>query len=179
MFALARLIRRTLRRFGKARDGTAAIEMGLIAVPFFTLLVGLAEVSMVGFMQTTLNNAVDERAREIRTGQAQQNGVTLDELKDSICQDIRGLLSVDCEANLFIDVDVYDSFVAAAAGPNPLANGLQDGGFEPGAPSEIVVVRAFYRWSVMTPLFEGILANTSGGDRILVSTMMFRNEPYE
>jgi hypothetical protein len=31
----------------------------------------------------------------------------------------------------------------------------------------------------MTPLFESVFQNISGGERILVSTMMFRNEPYQ
>lgn len=30
----------------------------------------------------------------------------------------------------------------------------------------------------MTPLFEPIFQNIAGGERILVSTMMFRNEPF-
>jgi hypothetical protein len=51
-------------------------------------------------------------------------------------------------------------------------------GYQPGQPSDIVVVRAYYRWKVMTPLFEPIFQNISGGERILVSTMMFRNEPF-
>ena len=40
------------------------------------------------------------------------------------------------------------------------------------------VVRAFYRWHVMTPLFQPVFSNVSNGERVLVSTMMFRNEPF-
>jgi hypothetical protein len=40
------------------------------------------------------------------------------------------------------------------------------------------VVRAYYRWRPLTPLFEGLIGNTTNGERILVSAMMFRNEPF-
>jgi hypothetical protein len=60
-------------------------------------------------------------------------------------------------------------------------NQFQPGGmnYSPGAASDIVVVRAFYRWQIMTPMFEPVFQNVSGGQRILVSTMMFRSEPYQ
>jgi Flp pilus assembly protein TadG len=182
MVAPVTFIRRALRRFAKARDGATAIEFGFVAVPFFMLMIGVAEVSMVGFMQTTLNTAVSDRAREIRTGQAQENGVTYDEIQDAICQDVNFLLQVDCEANLFLDVRTFPSFIDAADNlANPVVNGQLDPsgfGFDPGASSEIVVVRAYYRWRVMTPMFQAIFANAGNGDRLLVSTMMFRNEPF-
>lgn len=180
MSALARALRHIVKHFTRAREGSVAIEFGFVAVPFFLLLVGLAEVSMVGLMQTNLDHAVNIRAREIRTGEAQRNGVTYDEMHDAICERITNLLSVDCEANLFLDVQVFDSFLDASnAAVTPLADAMQPGDFVPGAPSEIVVVRAYYRWEVLTPLFETIFANMAGGERVLVSTMMFRNEPYE
>jgi hypothetical protein len=40
-------------------------------------------------------------------------------------------------------------------------------------------VRAYYRWQILTPLFASVFQNVSGGERILVSTMMFRDEPYQ
>ena len=52
-------------------------------------------------------------------------------------------------------------------------------GYTPGNASDIVVVRAYYRWKILTPLFEPIFQNVNGGHRILVSTLMFRNEPYQ
>ena len=170
MFAPVKMIRRAIGRFCKAREGSTAIEFGFVAVPFFMLVIGVAEVSMVGFMQTTLDQAVDRRAREIRTGQAQENGVTYDEIQDAICADVNFLLNVDCEANLFLDVRTFPSFVDAADNlANPIVNGQLNPagfGFQPGASSEIVVVRAYYRWHVMTPMFQAIFANAGNGDRL-------------
>jgi hypothetical protein len=88
-----------------------------------------------------------------------------------------------CEGNAYLDVNRFDSFTNASNGvSNPVEDGeFQDGGFgyAPGGASDIVVVRAYYRWQIMTPLFEPVFANAAGGERILVSTMMFRNEPSQ
>lgn len=172
---------RALKRFGKARRGSAAVEFSIVVIPFFLLTFGLAEVAMLGFAQTSLDFAVSETSRQIRTGQAQMNGVSHGQIRDQLCTELNKFMVVSCDGNLYLDVDRFNSFVDIG-NPAPIQNGeFQPAGFgyTPGAPSDIVVVRAYYRWQIMTPLFEGVFANTSGGDRILVSTMMFRNEPYQ
>lgn len=155
----------------------------MVAVPFFMLTFGVVEILMIGFAQTSLDFAVAEAGREIRTGRVQQNGVSEAEVNAELCRQVNRFMVLSCDGNLFLDVDSYPSFVAAAAGTiNPIdENGnFQTGGigFTPGVDSDIVVVRAYYRWEVMTPLFEPVFANTSGGQRVLISSMMFRNEPF-
>ncbi|MGQ0532172.1 MAG: TadE/TadG family type IV pilus assembly protein [Caulobacteraceae bacterium] len=183
MFARALAKLKTLRRFGSARRGSAAVEFALVLMPFFLLTFGLAEVAMLGFAQTSLDFAVSETARQIRTGQAQMNGVSQGEIESQLCDELNNFMVMGCDGNLFLDVDRFDSFVDASNGANnPIQNNQFSGagmGYTPGAPSDIVVVRAYYRWQIMTPLFEPVFENVSGGQRILVSTMMFRNEPYQ
>jgi Flp pilus assembly protein TadG len=136
---------------------------------------------MIGFAQTSLDFAVSEVARQIRTGQAQLRGATEGEIKAQLCDEVNNFIVMGCDSNLFLDVDRFDSFVDAGAGADPIQDDeFQTGGmgYTPGAPSDIVVVRAYYRWRVMTPLFESVFQNVANGERILVSTMMFRNEPY-
>ncbi|MGE0740566.1 MAG: TadE/TadG family type IV pilus assembly protein [Hyphomonadaceae bacterium] len=172
---------RKLRRFGRARRGSTAIEFAIVVIPFFLLTFGLAEVSMIGFVQTSLDFSVSEAGREIRTGEAQMNGVGQHEIEELLCEELTKFVILTCSGNLFLDVDRFDSFVDVDNG-NPIQNSqFTTGGFgySPGAPSDIVVVRAYYRWKIMTPMFEPLLSNVNGGERILVSTMMFRNEPYQ
>lgn len=176
----AGLIAKAMRRFGRDRSGSAAVEFGLVAIPFFLLMVGLAEVTLIGFTQTTLDHAVTETARQIRTGEAQLGSVTQTEIENQLCDEMNDLLPVTCTGSLFLDVDSFDSFVDVE-NETPLVGGVlqtDDFGYDPGAASSIVVVRAYYRWGIITPLFEGVFANAEGGDRVLVSTMMFRNEPF-
>lgn len=173
---------RKLRRFARARRGSAAVEFGLVALPFFLLMFGLAEISMIGFAQTSLNNAVADTARTIRLGQAQRAGATQAQIEAALCDDLNMFMVLECGGNLFVDIDRFDSFTNAS---NNAADPIQNGefqpagmGYSPGVQSDIVVVRVYYRWKIMTPMFETVFANVSNGERILVSTMMFRNEPY-
>jgi len=183
MFARAKQKLRWLKRFGRARSGSTAVEFAIVAAPFFLLTIGLAEVSLMGFAQTSLDLGVSEAARQIRTGQAQTNGMSQGDILDQICSEINNFVVLECDGNLFIDVDRFDSFVDADnAQADPIQNGQFQAngfGFTPGAPSDIVVVRAYYRWKILTPMFEPVFQNVSGGERILVSTMMFRNEPFQ
>ncbi len=178
---------RTLRRifgewtrFGRDRRGAAALEFGFVAVPFFLLLVGLAEVTVMGFAQTTLDHAVSETGRRIRTGDVQTNDETLTDLRADLCETITLFVGATCQDRLFLEVDRFDSFVDAS---NPAAIADIDFNqvtmaFDPGAASDIVVVRAYYRWSIITPLFASIFRNSGTTDRMMISTMLFRNEPF-
>jgi Flp pilus assembly protein TadG len=175
--------RKSVRRFGKAKGGSAAVEFGLIAVPFFLMLIGSLEVAMLGFAQTSLDFAVSNAGREIRTGRVQQGGVSAAEIRQELCTQVNNFMVLNCEGSLFLDVQRYESFVAAANGTVDPVDGngnFQNNGFgfTPGGESDIVVVRAYYQWEVLTPMFERLFANTGAGERILVSTMMFRNEPF-
>ncbi|MBX3429500.1 MAG: pilus assembly protein [Hyphomonadaceae bacterium] len=182
MFARALRRMKAWRRFSVARRGSVAVEFALVLMPFFLLTFGLAEVSMIGFAQTSLDFAVSETARQIRTGQAQMNGVTEAQIKTQLCSELNNFIVMGCDGNLFLDVRRFSSFVDASNNAQtPIQNNefnTAGMGYQPGQPSDIVVVRAYYRWKVMTPLFEPVFQNISGGERILVSTMMFRNEPY-
>lgn len=180
MYRMLRSALRAMRRFRRARDGQAAVELALVALPFFLLTVGLAEIASIGFTQATMNSAVDNAARRIRIGEVQMQGVSSTQFRSDLCADLRLFMNLDCNANLYIDVDTFQSFVDVQNN-TPISNGnfSQSGfGWSPGTANAIVVVRAYYRWEVLTPFFEGIFSNVSGGDRIIASTMMFRNEPY-
>lgn len=182
MFARTLRKMRIFRRFARAQRGSAAVEFAMVLMPFFLLTFGLAEVAMIGFAQSSLDFAVSETARQIRTGQAQMNGVTEAQIRTQLCDELNNFIVMGCQDNLYLDVRRFASFTDASnAAANPIQNNqFQDAGmgYQPGAASDIVVVRAYYRWRVITPMFESVFQNISGGQRILVSTMMFRNEPY-
>lgn len=182
MFARSLAKTGALRRFGRSRRGSAAVEFAIVVLPFFLLTIGLAEISMIGFAQTSLDFGVSETARQIRTGRAQMDGLSGQDIHDMICEDVTRFMALDCENNLHLDVKTFASFVDA---DNDSANPIEDGefsddgmGYQPGAASDIVVVRAYYEWKIMTPMFEPIFQNVDSGERVLVTTMMFRNEPF-
>ena len=47
-----------------------------------------------------------------------------------------------------------------------------------GGPGDIVVVRAYYPWTLIAPLMDGMTAKTNSGQTLLSATATFRNEPY-
>lgn len=168
------------RRFARAKEGAAAVEFALVLGPFIWLLLAIAEVTMIGFAQTSLDYAMSETSRRIRTGEVQSQNMSEAQLRQEICTELNRFLAMACN-NLMIDVDSYDSFVAVA-NPNPLnANGTMNTsnfGYNPGQPSQIVLVRGFYQWNLVTPYFNQFFANVGSDRRLLTSTILFRNEPW-
>lgn len=182
MSTLLKSVTQKALRFAAAKRGVAAVEFSLILVPFMLLMVGVAEVAMIGFAQSSLDFAVNETARDIRTGEAQLSDANQSDIEDKLCEEMGNFLGIDCAGSLYLDVQRFDSFVDAAAVDDPIQdNAFQTAGFgyQPGAPSDIVVVRAFYRWRTLTPMFQDVFKNVANGDRVLASSMMFRNEPYQ
>ena len=174
------LWRRRLGAFTSDLRGVAAVEFALIAFPFFVLIFGLIEVVMIFILTSTLDYGVMEAARRVRTGELQTSGQGLTEFKTAVCGKLFNLL--DCDTKLMIDVRKFDTFAATDFDKPPVDKdgNLTQGqfGFAPGGPDDIVVVRAFYTWSLLTPVISAPMANMSGGRRLLISTATFRNEPF-
>lgn len=169
---------RFLARFREDRDAAAAIEFSIVAVPFCALLFALIETTTVFFANGVLDNAVQETARMIRTGRVQANGFTEEQFRTEVCNQINVILA--CDARLKIDVRTFSQFNNVAFSAPLDANGDFAGSFQfsPGAPGDVVLVRVFYAWDVMTPGLGTFLENMSGGKRLLQSSAAFRNEPF-
>jgi Flp pilus assembly protein TadG len=59
---------RKIRRFGRDTSGASALEFALVAVPFVTLLLGVMETSYDLYVQSALDTAVAEAARQVQVG---------------------------------------------------------------------------------------------------------------
>lgn len=167
-------------RFRRAREGATAVEFAMIAAPFMALLFGTLELGMVFMVSTTLDNATDAAARKIRTGQFQlAGGGTAETFKTQIC-DHMAWLGNGCSGKLHIDVRTYPKFADVAAIDPTTAGAFDDEKttFVPGDPGDIVVVRAYFEWTLITPMLNEGLETLGGGKRLITSTATFRNEPY-
>lgn len=158
--------------------GATAVEFALIAGPFFFLIFGLLELAIVFIVSTTLEHGINEASRDIRTGMLQSQNGTQQTFQTAVCNQLFGLL--DCNGNLFIDVRVFQNF---AGNQNPLpidasGNFVPNFQFQPGVREDIVVVRAFYEWDLVTPFISQPLANLSNGNLLLQAGVAFRNEPF-
>src|SRR6476620_2276677 len=170
---------RMLRLFARREDGAAAVEFGIVAAPFLALMFAIMETAMVFFASQTLETAVADSARLIMTGQAQQSSFTQAQFKSAVCAKILGLF--DCANGIKIDVKTYSNFSAVSSAKPFDANGnlLNNFGYTPGAPGDIVVVRLMYQWPIYVSLLGFNLADMSGGKRLIIATAAFRNEPYQ
>jgi len=171
---------KTVRRFARREDGSAAVEFGIVALPFFALMFAIIETAMVFFAGQTLEAAVADSARLIMTGQAQAGSFSQSDFKNSVCAKIYGMF--DCTNGLQIDVKTYSSFSSISNTPPIDAQGnLQTSsfGYSPGNACDIVVVRLMYQWPVYVSLLGlNKLSNLSGNQRLLLATAAFRNEPF-
>jgi len=169
---------RVARRFVRQQDGAAAVEFALVAAPFLAMTFAIIETAIVFFAGQALETAAADGARLIMTGQAQNAGYDQTKFKQAVCGKIYGLFN--CTGGLHVDVKNYPAFSSIPAG-KPITNGNMDTtvGYSPGNPGDIVVVKLMYQWPVYVSLLGLNLSDMSGGKRLLMSTVAFRNEPYK
>jgi Flp pilus assembly protein TadG len=167
-----------LSRFRKNRDGTTAMEFSFVAIPFFLLLYAIIDVSLIFFASTALENGILAAARQIRTGEAQAANMTQEQFRALVCAQVSMLLS--CDERLGLDVRTFNGFGNVVLPPALDENGNLNGNmqFSPGTAGDVVVVRAFYTWPMLTPTVGMQFANMAGGHRLLEASMAFRNEPF-
>jgi Flp pilus assembly protein TadG len=167
-----------LRVFRRDQGGTIA-ETALVSLPFIALLFGVLELGVIFMVQTTLENASYAVARQIRTGEFQLAGGTAATFKTAMCNQM-GWLGGACAANLSVDVRSYTEFDKVKV-DSVITNGAVDPtkeAFIPGTAGDIVLVRCFYTWTLITPVLNQGLKNLKSSKRLLSSSVAFRNEPY-
>ena len=177
-------------RFLARRDGAAAIEFALLALPFFVMVFASIETFVAFTGEQLLANATDTMARKIRTGEIRST-MSKEDFRKAFCEEIKILMP--CSATeaakpdkLFIDVR---SFATYADIPKavPITDGDLDTAsfkFEPGGKKTINIVRAYYRWDVVTDLVRPMLSSVRSADGsrqnyLMVATAVIQNEDYQ
>jgi Flp pilus assembly protein TadG len=151
------------------QSGATMVEFSLVALPFLLLLLATFEIGFVYWANKELENAINDAARLVRTGQAQAASMTREDLEREACQ--RTAVLVNCTTRLRLDVRSAARF-GDITPPEPTdssGNLKPDDAFtfSPGAADEAVLVTAFFDWPA---LFQSA--------RILRATVPLRNEPF-
>ena len=182
---LSRIGRRFLpivRRFDNNEKGGAAIEFGLVAVPFFACLFAIIETALVFFAGQVLETAVGDASRLILTGQAQNQNFQAADFKNAICTSAVQTLFT-CQ-NISVDVRSASSFSSAdfSMPTNATTHMLDTSGFGYNSTQacDIVIVRVIYEWPTFVRGLGLDLASAASATHkhILMTTAAFRNEPY-
>jgi len=161
--------------FLKDNRGTNAVEFALLALPFFGLLLGVIQLGLIFLASQSLDEAVDNAAREIRTGQTRSINTAANIFRANLCDDVP--IIMDCESNLEVSVQSFASFADTTSTTLFIDNRpVITGDYETGDGGDLVVISA----AVSIPLVAGSWFGTGDGSgRTRLSTsLVFTNENF-
>ncbi|MEL6227822.1 MAG: TadE/TadG family type IV pilus assembly protein [Pseudomonadota bacterium] len=172
--------RKFLSRFSRNQDGTTAVELAMVAVPFLGLVFGIMAAGLYFFVTFSMENAVERAARMIRTGQAQVAGMTTAQFKQEVCN--RAPAFVDCDGKMRVNVAIFDSFGAVDPPgctndsgqliPDPVDEAV------PGQAGEIVLVTVCYEWELAGKMPFIKVGKMGNGSALIRASTTFRTEPF-
>lgn len=190
-----------LRALARSRDGSAAIEFALLAIPYFVVIFAILETFIAFAAEELVSNAVDTMSRQMRTGQitfvdpARASYKTQTQFRQAFCDEISIIIRCsDTEAatpgKLYLDVQSFPTFAAMPTTiPRMSADKYSDlkisaFKFTPGGPGSINMLRAYYRWSIIVDLVRPYITglrpagSSMPSEYLIVSTAAFQNEQY-
>lgn len=176
-----------LRRFGAGERGATAVEFGFVALPFLFVMFAILQVAMVFWSTQVLETAVALAARQIYTGQFQNDAGNANQstaqlaanFKQLVCNNMPAFVGSDCLTTLSIDVRNFSSFSGATA-PSPVVAGVYNSSaysYQTIGSKQIAVVTASRTLSSFVKFLPS-QSGLSNGDYLLVATATFRAEPY-
>jgi Flp pilus assembly protein TadG len=186
--AQARALAR-LRPWRKDDSGFTAVEFAIVALPFVMLLFGTLSVCLYFFTNFTMENAVWQASRAIRTGQFQQgqgaySGIATDEdrkkaFKQALCA--KAPQFIDCNKAIILvqsNSGGFGSIVQPTCATDGTMIDESKAEFNAGGASSVVLVTVCYPWSFGGHLpFIG-LSNMKDGSLLIQASVAFRTEPY-
>ncbi|MEI1250311.1 TadE/TadG family type IV pilus assembly protein [Rhizobium aouanii] len=197
-FAPFRFLR--FRALARSRDGAAAIEFALLAIPYFLVIFAILETFVAFAAEELVSNAVDTMGRRMRTGQITYNlGRTTDmnqaQFRQAFCDEISILVrcsatEVATPSKLYLDVQTFSTFSAIPTTIPKLSTDkyadINPAAFKytPGGAGTINMLRAYYRWEITADLVRPYITTIrpSGGSMpsqyLIVGTAAFQNEQY-
>ncbi|WP_137134899.1 TadE/TadG family type IV pilus assembly protein [Rhizobium sp. FKY42] len=188
------------RRFWRSQDGAAAIEFAILAIPYFMIVFAIIETFVAYTAEQVIGNATDTLARQLRTGQITAGlGRATDrnqaQFRQLFCNEISIMIScsateIATPTQLYLDVRSFATFaLVPTAIPRKSSSTYADldptsFGYSPGGPKSINIVRAYYRWQIITDLIRPYITNIRPADGslptdfLIVATAAFQNEDY-
>lgn len=171
---------KNLVRLKRRDDGVVAVEFALLALPLFTMILGIVELSMFFASGIVLEGAASEAARQIRIGQVQAAADPEAAFEEELCEKVGVMINCNDLQYEVIHVD-EDTFSGAQNQPPQFdENGnLMGSGFNSGNSNDVVIVRAAHRYEFLTPFVGGMIARSTGTNSLMhVATVVIKSEPY-
>ncbi len=178
--AASRKRRRTrCATFAGDDKGATAVEFALVGAPFLALLIALIQTFLVFFAQELLESVVLQSSRLVVTGQVQSQQMTASTFKQAVCNQV--VILFNC-SGLMVDMQVASAWSSTNTAMPTLTfdsngNVTNTWQFNPGNSGDIVVLRVMYVWPVVLGPLGFNLSNLSNGNRLIMSSAAFQNEP--
>jgi len=170
-----------LRKLPRDDRAATAVEFAILITPLMFLILASLQLGLIFFAGQCLQSAAIASGRELMTGAEQDKGATQTQFQSAVCANATVLFNCN---SIMVDVESassYSNISTAPLTPTYDASGkvTNTWAYSPGAAGDIVILRLMYSWPVVAgPLLPG-LANQSNGNRLLVATSVFKNEPYQ
>jgi len=169
-----------INKFCRDKEGATALEFAMLAIPFMFLVLGIIEIGFLFGAASFLEGGTLVSSRLIRTGQVQGGADPEAAFAAALCDNVDMLLRC---SDLIYEVVLIpgDTFLGTGEFPPAFdADGLLvSSGFNPGEQNDVILIRTFYNYPFLTPLVGGFLGQGGRNSRMLLSTVVLRNEPYE
>ena len=187
-------------QFRRSRDGAAAIEFAILAIPYFMIIFAILETFIAFWGEELVANAVQTMSRELRTGNitynlGRDNNMTEKQFRAAFCDEVSILISctqeeINTPARLFLDIRNFKTFadiptaIPRTSSETSAPLDTSTFAYNPGGPGTINMMRAYYKWHVITDLIRPYISNvrpeegSRPTDFLIVETTAFVNEDY-
>jgi Flp pilus assembly protein TadG len=192
---------RLWRRLARSKDGAAAIEFAILAVPYFLIVFAIIETFVAFAAEQLVTNAVNTLGRQIRTGQItyQLNRPATDmdvtKFRKAFCDEVNIMIQcseteISTPSKLYIDARTFTKFseipktIPRVSTANFADIDPTSFKFTPGGPNTVNMLRAYYRWQVITDLVRPYITTIRPSDGslpsdfLIVATTAFPIEKY-
>lgn len=102
------------RRFARSREGAAAIEFAILALPYFLVVFAIIETFLAMMGEQLVTNATDRLARQLRTGQISST-ISQEDFRKLFCAEVSILITCSTDEikkpeKLYIDLRSFNTF---------------------------------------------------------------------
>ncbi len=174
------IIKHKLKQFIHCNNGANAIEFAIVAPLFLLIIFSIFEVGFIFITDITMENALNNSARQVRTGQSQNDGaMTAEIFKTNLCAQTYNIVNCD---NVNVEVNVFESFEDSQNLPDLLdVDGELNNNavFNMGGAGSIIIIRTTYIYDIVNP-FGNLTQLSNYGDNqyLQVHIAAFINEPF-
>lgn len=191
--------RRLGRGLWRSQDGAAAIEFAILAIPYFMIVFAIIETFVAYTAEQLVSSATETLSRQLRTGQitaglGRSTDKTKEQFRQLFCDEVS--IMIKCSADeiktpklLYLDVRSFSTFANIPTtiprqSNNPYADiDPTSFAYSPGGPKSINMMRAYYRWQIITDLIRPYITNIRPNgsmptDFLIVGTSAWQSEDY-